>query len=99
MKPLYPLTLAFLLTNSVAQADCTTYMGGLTECNGPGGYQSIQRDYTGDVSESYDNRGNTATIRRDGLGHSYVNVPTGVAPSVTVTPLREHQMYPSIYPK
>lgn len=74
-------------------------MGGLTECNGPGGYQSIQRDYTGDVSESYDNRGNTATIRRDGLGHSYVNVPTGVAPSVTVTPLREHQMYPSIYPK
>ncbi len=99
MKLLYHLTLALLLIHGVAYADCTTYTGGLTECNGPRGYQSTQRDYTGGVSESYDNRGNTATIRRDGFGHSYVTAPTGVAPSVTVTPVPEHHMYPNVYPK
>jgi hypothetical protein len=68
-------------------ADCTTYTGGLTECSGPGAYRSSQRDYTGGLSESWDNRGNTATIRRDEIGNSYITAPTGVAPSVAPNPI------------
>lgn len=80
-----PLIVAVVTT--VAQADCTTYLGGLTECSGPRGYQSTQRDYIGGVSESWDNRGNKATIRHHTGGETIVVAPTGVAPSVSPTPL------------
>jgi hypothetical protein len=100
MKPLLWLIVALLLsTSGVGYADCTTYTGGLTECSGPGGYRSTQRDYSNGVSDSYDNRGNTATIRRDGLGHSYITAPTGAVPNVTLTPAPNHHMYPNVYPK
>jgi hypothetical protein len=100
MKPLGWLKVALSLSISgLSYADCTTYTGGLTECSGPVGYRSTQRDYSNGVSESYDNRGNTATIRSDGFGHSYITAPTGVAPSVNVTPAPNHHMYPNVYPK
>jgi hypothetical protein len=80
-----PLIVAVVTT--VAHADCRTYLGGLTECSGPRGYQSTQRDYIGGVSESWDNQGNRATTRRDISGHTTVVAPTGVAPSVSPAPL------------
>jgi hypothetical protein len=76
-----------LLTSPLAQADCRTYLGGLTECSGPRGYQSAQRDYQGGVSDSWDNRGNRATIRHHTGGETSVVAPTGVAPSVSPAPL------------
>ena len=76
---------ALLLSSSLAYADCITYQGGLTECSGPRGYQSSQREYQGSMAESWDNRGNRATIHRHTGGSSLVTAPTGVAPSVPGT--------------
>src|SRR5690242_319632 len=88
MKPIRLAVASLLiLTSSLAQADCRTYLGGLTECSGPRGYQSTQRDYVGGVSESWDNRGNRATIRHHTGGETTVVAPTGVAPSVSPAPL------------
>ena len=81
MKPL-ALTL-LLLSSSLAYADCITYQGGLTECTRPQGYQSSQREYQGDMADSWDSRGNRATIHGHTGGYSSVTAPTGVAPSVS----------------
>jgi hypothetical protein len=82
-----PLALTLLLTaSSLAYADCVTYQGGLTECNGPRGYQSSQREYQGGMAESWDNQGNRATIQRHTGGYTSVTAPTGIAPSVSSAP-------------
>ena len=97
MKPLHLLPVALLVCSAVAQADCRTFQDGSTYCTGPQGYQATGRSYTGGLTETWDNRGNTATIRQDGMGNSYITAPSGVAPSVTVSPVPEHKMYPDIY--
>jgi hypothetical protein len=82
-----PLALTLLLTvSSLAYADCITYQGGLTECSGPRGYQSSQREYQGGLAESYENRGNRATIHRHTGVYTTVVAPTGIAPSVSSAP-------------
>lgn len=92
------VTLLMVLTTNPTFADCQTYTGGYTECTGPQGYQSSSRSYTGGVQEYQDNRGNSATVRHDGMGGVSVIAPTGVVPSVVPSQPYQHQMYPSMYP-
>lgn len=99
MKPLRLLPVALLVYSALAHADCRTFQDGSTYCTGPQGYQATGRSYTGGLTETWDNRGNTATVRQDGMGNSYIEAPNGVAPSVTVSPVPERKMYPDVYPR
>lgn len=85
-RKLIVLLLLLLTLSTPAYPDCITYQGGLTECTGPGGYQSSQREYQGGLAESWDNRGNRAEIRRHTGGYTSVVAPTGRAPSVSAPP-------------
>jgi len=59
------VALSLLLPSlSFAQANCTTYLGGVTSCTGAGGYQYESRQHLNGQSSFYDNQGNSGTVTR-----------------------------------
>jgi hypothetical protein len=50
------LSLSFLASAPLsAQVNCTTYSGGETSCDGPGGYHAEGRQYFGGIASWHDN--------------------------------------------
>ena len=90
MKAL-PVALLFLFSSSTfAQVNCTTYLGGVTSCSGPNGYQSESRQGLNGQSSFYDSYGNSGTVTRTLNGGVNVSpsqiggrVPGGAAPRVS----------------
>ena len=88
MKTLFLLIATLFVAPAFAQMTCTTYLGGVTDCWGAGGYNAEYRQYLGGTTSYYDNRGNSGTAQ----GYS-------TSRTVTVTPAtgRALPVVPDVY--
>lgn len=97
-RVLYPslfftsLAYASLLLSPMAfaQTNCTTYLGGVTSCDGPGGYHLESRQGLNGQSSYYDNGGSSGTVTQTlngGVNVSPAQVgrggPSAIVPLVT----------------
>jgi hypothetical protein len=64
MKTLLLITLSLFSSVSFAQVNCNSYLGGVTSCTGPNGYQSESRQHLNGQSSYYDSLGNSGTVTK-----------------------------------
>lgn len=91
MKTTGTLTALLLVSSayaplSLAQTDCTRYLGGVISCTGPNGYQMEAREHLNGQTSFYDSKGNQGMVTRTlngGIDVSPTVVGRGGAPSVT----------------
>jgi hypothetical protein len=90
MKTLFLLIGALFVAPAFAQMTCTTYLGGVTDCWGTGGYNAEYRQHLGGTTSYYDNRGNSGNVQQYSGG---ITTVVGDPGSRTAVPP------PVVYPK
>ena len=84
---LYPSL--FFASLAFAQTNCITYLGGVTSCDGPGGYHLESRQGLNGQSSYYDNRGSSGTVTQTlngGVNVSPTTVGRGIPAPLPAVP-------------